>query len=53
MDVLMSMLGDLADLFEQAAADRTPIRAVVGEDPVRFAETFFRTTRTVSGSTGA
>jgi DNA-binding ferritin-like protein (Dps family) len=41
MDVLMSMLGDLADLFEQAAADRTPIRAVVGEDPVEFAETFF------------
>jgi hypothetical protein len=40
MDVLMSMLGDLADLFEQAAADRTPIRAVVGEDPVAFAETF-------------
>ena len=40
-DVLMSMLGDLADLFEQAAADRTPIRAVVGEDPVEFAETFF------------
>ena len=42
MDVLMSMLGDLADLFEQAAADGTPIRAVVGEDPVQFAETFFR-----------
>jgi DNA-binding ferritin-like protein (Dps family) len=41
MDILMSMLGDLADLFEQAAADRTPIRAVVGEDPVAFAETFF------------
>ena len=41
MDVLMSMLGDLADLFEQAAADRAPIRAVVGEDPVQFAETFF------------
>jgi DNA-binding ferritin-like protein (Dps family) len=41
MDVLMSMLGDLAGLFEQAAADRTPIRAVVGEDPVAFAETFF------------
>jgi DNA-binding ferritin-like protein (Dps family) len=42
MDVLMSMLGDLADLFEQAAADRTPIRTVVGQDPVEFAETFFR-----------
>ena len=41
-DVLMSMLEDLADLFEQAAADGTPIRAVVGEDPVEFAETFLR-----------
>jgi DNA-binding ferritin-like protein (Dps family) len=41
-DVLMSMLEDLADLFEQAAADKTPIRAVVGQDPVEFAETFLR-----------
>jgi DNA-binding ferritin-like protein (Dps family) len=41
-DILMSMLGDLDDLFEQAAADGTPIRAVVGEDPVEFAETFLR-----------
>ena len=39
-DTLMSMLEDLADLFEQAAADRTQIRAIVGEDPVEFAETF-------------
>ena len=42
MDVVMSMLEDLADLFEQAAADGTPIGAVVGGDPVEFAETFFR-----------
>ena len=34
------MLEDLADLFEQSAANGTPIRAVVGEDPVEFAETF-------------
>lgn len=39
-DVLMSMLEDLADLFEQSAADGTPVRAIVGEDPVDFAETF-------------
>ena len=39
-DILMSMLEDLADLFEQAAADRTQIRAIVGDDPVEFAETF-------------
>jgi DNA-binding ferritin-like protein (Dps family) len=31
---------DLADLFEQAAADRTPIREVVGDDPVEFVEAF-------------
>lgn len=39
-DILMAMLEDLADLFEQAAADRTQIRAIVGDDPVEFAETF-------------
>ena len=41
-DTLMSMLEDLADLFEQSAADGTPIRAIVGDDPVEFAETFLR-----------
>ncbi|MGA8046670.1 MAG: DUF1048 domain-containing protein [Dermatophilaceae bacterium] len=39
-DVIMAMLDDLADLFEQSAADGTTIREVVGEDPVAFAETF-------------
>jgi len=39
-DVLVTMLDDLADLFEQAAVDGTPIRAIVGDDPVEFAETF-------------
>ncbi|GAA5191806.1 hypothetical protein GCM10023346_12270 [Arthrobacter gyeryongensis] len=41
-DVLLRMLGDLTDLFEQSAADGTPIRAIVGDDPVEFAETFMR-----------
>jgi len=41
-DVLMRMLEDLADLFEQSAAGGTPIRAIVGDDPVEFAETFLR-----------
>jgi DNA-binding ferritin-like protein (Dps family) len=41
-DVMMSMLDDLADLFEQSAANGTPIREVVGEDPVEFAETFLQ-----------
>lgn len=38
-----SMYEGLADLFEQAAADGTPVRSVVGEDPVEFAETFAAT----------
>jgi DNA-binding ferritin-like protein (Dps family) len=33
---------DLVDLFEQSAANGTPIRAVVGEDPVEFIEAFVR-----------
>ncbi len=36
----VTMLGDFADLWERAAADGTPVRAIVGEDPVEFAETF-------------
>jgi DNA-binding ferritin-like protein (Dps family) len=41
-DILLVMLEDLADLFEQSAANGTPIRAVVGEDPVEFAEMFLQ-----------
>ena len=36
----LSMLEDLADLFEQSAANGTPIREIVGDDPVEFAEAF-------------
>lgn len=39
-DSAASMFEDLADLFEQAAADGTPIRAIVGADPVAFVEAF-------------
>ncbi|WP_326823943.1 DUF1048 domain-containing protein [Streptosporangium sp. NBC_01756] len=35
-----SMFEDLADLFEQSAADGTAIRDIVGEDPVEFVEAF-------------
>jgi DNA-binding ferritin-like protein (Dps family) len=38
----LSMLDDLADLFEQGAANGTPVREIVGEDPVEFAEAFIR-----------
>jgi DNA-binding ferritin-like protein (Dps family) len=41
-DGLMRMLDDLADLFERAAADGTPVAAIVGDDPVEFAEEFKR-----------
>jgi DNA-binding ferritin-like protein (Dps family) len=41
-DSILSMLDDLADLFEQGAADGTPVREILGEDPVEFAESFLR-----------
>ncbi len=37
-DSAASIFEDVADLFEQAAADGTPIREIVGEDPVEFVE---------------
>ena len=40
---LVTLFDDLADLFERAAADGTPVRDVVGSDPVEFVETFART----------
>jgi DNA-binding ferritin-like protein (Dps family) len=39
-DSLITMFTDLADLWERAAADGTPVRDIVGDDPVEFAETF-------------
>ena len=39
---LVAMLEDLADLFEESAAEGIPVRSVVGDDPVEFAETFLR-----------
>jgi DNA-binding ferritin-like protein (Dps family) len=41
-DTMVTMFGDLADLWERAAADGTPVRAIVGDDPVEFAEDFAR-----------
>ncbi|MFD8534364.1 DUF1048 domain-containing protein [Streptosporangium canum] len=35
-----SMYEDLLDLFEQSAADDTPVREIVGDDPVEFVEAF-------------
>ena len=37
------MLEDLADLFERAAVDKSPVRDIVGEDPVEFVTEFAKT----------
>lgn len=39
-DTAVRMFGDLADLWERAAVDGTPVRDIVGDDPAEFAETF-------------
>ena len=39
-ETVITMMVDLVELWERAAADGTSVRAVVGEDPVEFAETF-------------
>jgi len=39
-DKLVAMIGDSVDLWERAAVDQTPVREIVGDDPVGFAESF-------------
>ena len=39
---LQAMFDDLADLFEESAANGTRIRDIVGDDPVEFIEAFRR-----------
>jgi DNA-binding ferritin-like protein (Dps family) len=39
-DDLVRMIEGLVELWERAAADRTPVVDIVGSDPVDFAETF-------------
>lgn len=41
-DSAASLFENLADLFEQGAANQTPIRGIVGDDPVEFIEAFIR-----------
>jgi len=40
--IVTAMAEDLLELFEQGAADGTPVSAIVGDDPVEFAEEFAR-----------
>jgi DNA-binding ferritin-like protein (Dps family) len=44
-DILVTMVGDHVDLWERAAVDGTPVSAIVGDDPVAFAEDFVRSYR--------
>lgn len=39
-DVLVRMYGDLVELFEVSAANSTPVREIVGDDPAEFVEAF-------------
>ncbi len=41
-ETFLKMFADFVDLWERAAADGTPVSAIVGDDPVEFAETFVR-----------
>lgn len=41
-DTVVLMLEDLADLFEQSAANGTKVRAIVGKNPVEFVEVFLQ-----------
>lgn len=39
-DTMVTLFDDFADLWERAAADGTPVREIVGDDPSEFADTF-------------
>lgn len=39
-DTILTMMGDFVDLWERAATDGTPVREIVGDDPVEFADAF-------------
>jgi DNA-binding ferritin-like protein (Dps family) len=41
-DNAASLFEDVADLFERAAADGTPIRQIAGNDPVEFVDELIR-----------
>lgn len=41
-DTIVTMFLDLADLWERAALDGTPVSAIVGDDPVEYAEDYAR-----------
>jgi len=41
-DTMVTLFADFADLWDRAAADATPLRDIVGADPVEFGEEFVK-----------
>ena len=41
-EAVVAMLDDLIEIFEVGMKDGTPVRAIVGDDPVRFTEDFLK-----------
>jgi DNA-binding ferritin-like protein (Dps family) len=39
-ETILTMMGDFVELWERAAADGTSVKAIVGDDPVEFADSF-------------
>lgn len=39
-ETFVRMLEDLLDIWQRAVADGTPVREIVGDDPVEFVDTF-------------
>jgi DNA-binding ferritin-like protein (Dps family) len=39
-DTAITMMSDFTELWERAVEDATPVRAIVGDDPVEFADSF-------------
>lgn len=39
-ETVVAMLEDLIEIFEQGMKEATPVREIVGDDPVRFADEF-------------
>lgn len=42
-EMIVQMTGDLLELLETAAAEETPIRTIVGDEPEEFVTEFVRT----------
>jgi DNA-binding ferritin-like protein (Dps family) len=41
-ETIVTMLEDLIEIFEQGMKDGTPVREIVGGDPVQFADEFLK-----------